>query len=47
MFIENTMKFKRYEKDLKMEVRGYGITKSYKSLGVIIQRNTLFDQQAK
>ena len=47
MFMEQYMKPNNYEKNMNMAYKGYGITTSYKSLGVIIQRNQLFNLQAE
>ena len=36
------MKFNTWERSMNKDYRGYGIGLSYKSLGVIIQRDCLF-----
>ena len=36
MLIEKDMKTTKYEKQMKMEIKGYGLAKTYKSLGVIL-----------
>ena len=45
MFMEDDLKYNKWEKDKQLKYKGYGIVLSYKSLGLIIQRNGLFDKQ--
>ena len=47
LFMEGQMKYNAKELAYNKEYRGYGIALQYKSLGVIIQRDSLFKQQAQ
>ena len=37
------LKWTKFENSINKQVKGYELTKSYKSLGVVIQRNGLFN----
>ena len=43
LFMKGQMKYNLWEKAQKKQYNGYSIALAYKSLGVIIQRNGLFD----
>ena len=46
MIMENTMYYTEWEKKINKQIAGYELTLRYKSLGVVMQRNRCFDQQA-
>ena len=47
LFMEGQMKFSEWELSMRKQYRGYNIGLEYRSLGVIIQRDGYFNQQAQ